>query len=196
MTTFYLIRHAMHDLVGRALAGRKPGVRLNDAGRREAQRLAERLSLCPIDFVYSSPQERTQETAGALWREVKISGGLDEIDFGAWTGRTFAELEADPEWPVWVHRRSAAHPPGGETIVQAQQRIVGEMTSLAESGDAKTFALFSHGDVIKAALAHLLEMSLDHLERIEIAPASISIVSLGGGYAQVHCTNDLAHLRP
>src|SRR5512139_2621135 len=89
MPIFLLIRHGENDFVktGR-LAGRIPGVHLNEAGRRQADRLAEKLAGSAIQAVYSSPLERALETAepiaSVLDREVIVRPDLIEMDFGEW----------------------------------------------------------------------------------------------------------------
>jgi probable phosphoglycerate mutase len=60
--------------------------------------------------------------------------------------------------------------------------------------DGGTVALVSHGDVIKAALAHFLRMSLDALESFDIAPASVSVIQAGADWAQVKLVNDTGSL--
>jgi probable phosphoglycerate mutase len=194
MTTFFLIRHAAHDLVGKALAGRQPGVFLNSAGLREAARIVEHLADARIDAIYASPRERAHETATPLAEArglpVRVSAELDDIDFGQWTGRTFKELEADARWPIWCNRRTGAQPPGGETIAQVQQRTVAELARLAALHADQSVALFTHCDVIKCALAYYLAIRLDDLERFEIAPASVSVVLVGAGWSKVWRVND------
>ena len=64
VTNFLFIRHGRHDYLGRAIAGRKAGVHLNDDGRKEAEHLPEKLSLLPIDAIYSSPMERVRRNGG------------------------------------------------------------------------------------------------------------------------------------
>ncbi len=196
-TTFLLVRHAAHDLLGKAVAGRASGLSLNAHGRHEALQLAERLSSAPIAAVYSGPLERVRETAAPLAHRLgivlRVDMGLHEIDFGAWTGRTFTELESTAEWPVWVYRRSEAEPPGGETILAVQRRIIETIERLRRAHEGETVALVSHGDVIKAALASYLGVSLDALERFDIAPASVSAVVAGDGWSKVTLLNGLAY---
>ncbi|HMO60059.1 MAG TPA: histidine phosphatase family protein, partial [Roseiflexaceae bacterium] len=66
MSTLLLIRHGANDWVHGRLAGRIPGVHLNDEGRRQAQELAARLADLPLDAIYASPLDRTVETAQAI----------------------------------------------------------------------------------------------------------------------------------
>lgn len=193
MTTFLLIRHASHDLLGKALAGRAPGLHLNAQGVREAERLASRLEGVRLHALYTSERERSRETAAPLASRQtlapQVSAGVDEIDFGEWTSREFHTLAADPEWSVWNSRRSLARIPGGETIEIAQSRMVAELRRLADRHPEQTVAVVSHCDVIKCAVASYLGMSLDHLERFEIEPSSISIIVTGGGWAKVKLIN-------
>ena len=200
MTTFLLIRHASHDLLGKAIAGRAPGLRLNDIGRRESERLAARLARANIAEIITSPRERTLDTAQPLASRLNlrpaIDPAIDEIDFGTWTGATFDSLKSDPEWHRWCRQRGSARPPNGEPFIAVQQRIVAAIERLRASPGERTIALFSHGDVIKAALAYYLRISLDHLERFDIAPASVSVLATGDGWEQVKLVNDTSEFAP
>ncbi|HEX5176802.1 MAG TPA: histidine phosphatase family protein [Chthoniobacteraceae bacterium] len=196
MTTVLLVRHASHDLLGRILAGRAPAVLLNSEGRHEAAELATRLARLPIAAVYTSPRERAHETAAPLCEQLGLTAhsteAFDEIDFGTWTGQAFTELESEEEWRVWIDERTRAVVPGGETIGAVQQRIFAELIRVAASHPGETIVVVSHGDVIKAALAKFLGLSLDNLERFDVAPASVSVVVIGDGWSQVRSINAFA----
>lgn len=182
MTTFYLIRHAVNDLVGKTIAGRMPGVSLNREGRRQAEQLAERLAEEPIQLIFSSPLERAVETAmplaKRLGKDVQISEALNEIDFGDWTNQTCEHLAGLPWWQRWNTFRSGTRIPGGEIMLDVQTRMVNEIQRLHTGYPEKTVALFSHGDPIRGALAYYLGAPLDLFQRIEIDPASVSILVL------------------
>ena len=199
MTTFLLIRHASHDLLGRALAGRTRDIGLNAQGRQEALELAERLANAAVHALYASPRLRARETAEPLAVRLGLPtqahDGIDEVDFGDWDGQSFHDLADAPGWATWVERRSTAEPPNGETIVSVQRRFLHAIAALGKAHDGRTVALVSHADPIRAALAGFLGMSLDDLERFEIAPASISVVAAGDGWAQVKRVNDTGALR-
>ena len=197
-TTVLLVRHGSNDYVGRALAGRSLGVHLNAAGRVEAGRLARRLAPLPIAAVYSSPLERAVETAAPL----AVARSLDprlveaaaEIDFGEWTGRTIAELEADPLWRRFNTERSTTRPPGGELMAEAQARMVGAVEDLRAAHPGETIALVSHADVIRAALAHYAGIPLDAIGRFEIRPASVTTLRLWDAWTLVLGVNDIGGL--
>lgn len=195
MTTFLLIRHALNDTVGRLIAGRAPGVRLNADGRAQAESLAERLAGLPLTAVYSSPLERARKTAEPLARrhglEVRISEAFNELDFGGWTGRSLFELEADEHWRRFNSFRSSTRPPGGETMLEAQARMIAGLERLrADSGDAKV-AVVGHGDPIRAAVMHYAGIPLDLFLRVEISPASVSVLELSDYGPRILSLNDM-----
>ncbi|MBV9734531.1 MAG: histidine phosphatase family protein, partial [Acidisphaera sp.] len=101
-----------------------------------------------------------------------------EVDFGDWTGDRFEALHARPEWRAFNRFRSTAPIPGGETMLAAQARAVGAVLRLRAAHPDAELAVVSHADVIKAVLAHFLAAPLDLFSRIEIAPASRSVVVL------------------
>ena len=193
-TTFLLVRHAAHDWLGRGFAGRLPGVHLNADGRREAEALARRLAGERIDAIFSSPQARAGETAAPLAAArglpVRTEPGFDEIDFGEWTGRSFDEARAAGEaWAHWVERRASASPPGGERFAEVPQRAMAALQRLVREHAGGQVLVVSHGDVIKAVVASVLGLSLDLLERFDIAPASVSVLAMGEGWARVESLN-------
>ena len=178
MTTFLLIRHASHDLLGRKLAGCMPGVHLNDLGRVEAERLADRLVALCVDSVYSSPLNRSIETARPIAAragcDIEVREGLGEFHFGSWTGRSFDDLEGSEGWNEFNARRSGGRAPGGESMAEVQHRTLAELGRIRMIHPESTVAVVSHADVLKAVVAHVLGLHLDHLERFELAPASVT----------------------
>ncbi|MBB5692570.1 histidine phosphatase family protein [Muricoccus pecuniae] len=193
-TTFLLIRHAAHDRVGSTLCGRMPGVTLGEEGRRQSAALAARLEREGIAALHTSPMERARETAAPvaarLGIEARVNEGVMEIDFGAWTGRSFASLDGDPDWARWNEERATARTPGGESMAEAQSRALAELERLRARHAGETVAVVTHGDVIKAVLAHHLGLRLNGIHRFEIAPASISAVAAWDGGGKVMGMNE------
>jgi probable phosphoglycerate mutase len=191
VTNFLFIRHAAHDYLGRAIAGRRPGVHLNELGVQQAEQLARKLSLLPIDAIFSGPLERARETAEPLARLLKlplqIAEEFTEIDFGDWTDRSFSELHDVSEWRHFNSFRSSTAPPRGELMLEVQTRVLRKLSALR--GKHSFVAIVSHGDAIRATMAHFLGQPLDLFQRIEIDPASLSIVECGGDYVRVRLLN-------
>jgi broad specificity phosphatase PhoE len=195
-TTFFLLRHAAHDRLGRVLCGRMAGVSLGEAGRSQALKLAERVSRETVTAIYSSPLERARETAAPiaarLGLEVEVAPEINEIGFGDWSGLTFDELGRDPRWTSWNAARSVTRPPGGETMLEAQGRAVRFTEHLRENHRDGAAALVSHADLLKALLAYFLGLSLDGIGRFEIGPASLSTVAVGDWGAKILTLNEVS----
>ena len=193
-TTLLLVRHAAHGLLGRVLTGRMPGVSLGEEGRRQAARLAERLSRETVAAVYSSPLERARETAEPIAARfgllVQVEERLDEIDVGDWQGRDFAALAQDPGWNAWNTASSVTRAPGGETMLEAQARAIRVIEQLRAAHPDTGVVLVSHGDVIKAALLYHLGLPIDAYQRIEVGPASLSVLVVGDWGARVLSLNE------
>jgi len=186
-TLLLLVRHGETPTTGTVLPGRAPGLHLSDRGRAQAERVAERLLGLTVDAVYSSPLERTRETAEpaatAAGLGVNENAGLIECDFGEWTGAALAELASLPEWQTVQHTPSAFRFPNGESFAQMQARMVGTLEAVCAAHAGGVVACFSHADPIKAAVAHALGTHLDLFQRIVISPGSVSAISYVEGQA-------------
>ncbi len=192
-TRILLIRHASVDSLGNWISGRWPGVHLNRTGRAEAAALAQRLADIKLAAIYSSPLERTRETAAPMARAQKLEVGIreefSEIDFGDWTGKRFAELEAIPLWRQFNIERNAVRIPGGERMPDVAERMVGGLESIEKAHPNETVAVFSHADPIRAVLCRYAGTSLDKMQTFEIDPASISTIEFGPGRARITAIN-------
>ena len=182
MTKILLIRHAATDAVGKKLSGRMPGVHLNDEGLMQAQVLAKRLEELTIDFIYSSPLERAVETATpiAISRNSEIITSTDflEINFGEWTNKSFEELKNNSIFQLFNSFRSSTPIPGGESIIEAQTRMITGLQRLTSQHQNVTIAVISHSDMIKATIAYYAGIHIDMMQRIEISPASVSVIEI------------------
>jgi broad specificity phosphatase PhoE len=201
VTTFFLIRHASCSGLGQTLWGRTPGVCLNETGKLQAQRLAERFRGMTLQAIYSSPLERALETAETIARsmklEVKKNPAFDEINFGEWTGKSFDTLSSDESWRQFNRDRSTTRIPGGESFIEVQVRVVTGLERLSSQHTNARVAVISHADVIKAAVGYFAATPIDLLQRIEISPCSVSVVAMNKDSVRLltinnHC--ELDHL--
>lgn len=188
MATLVLVRHGRTTAnASGVLAGRTPGVLLDDTGREQAARTAERLAVVPLASVVSSPMERCRQTSAAILERqpgfptAPVEDAISECDYGDWQGRPLKELAKEPLWSTVQSHPSAAVFPGGESLPAMQARAVEAVRRIdaeveAEHGPSAVWAAVSHGDLIKALLADALGMHLDLFQRIQVDPASISIV--------------------
>lgn len=184
MTYILLIRHGQNDWVTkRRLAGWIQGVHLNDVGQQQAENLSERLRELPLAAVYSSPLERCMETANVIARphnlEVFDLEELGEVRYGKWEGKRLKKLRKKRrKWYNVQHFPSRFRFPEGESFVAVQQRAVSAIEKLSERHQKELIALVSHADVIKLILSHYIGSHIDLFQRINIAPASASLLSL------------------
>ena len=181
MTTFYLVRHASCDGLGKTIWGRTQGICLNEQGQAEAQQLAARFAAVKLDALYSSPLQRARETADALARvaqlEIQQNEAFNEVDFGDWSGKSFAVLSADERWQRFNTQRSLAQIPGGESFIDVQARAVNELEKLRQQHGEARVAIVSHSDVIKAVVSYVAGAPIDFWHRLEISPCSVTIVA-------------------
>ena len=198
MTVFHLLRHGQHDLGGGVLAGRMPGVGLSERGRAEIAAVAERLAGEGIAAVYSSPLQRTRESAEILGARlglpVALRDDLIELDFGEWTGTTFDAIRNDPRWQPWRTQGSLASIPGGESMREVQRRAVEAMLAISDSHPHEAVVAVSHGDVIRSVLVFALGMPLDFFGRLEVGLGSLSTIRLDGDGIRVLAVNERPRL--
>lgn len=200
-TRILLIRHGTNDYVKNGLlAARTPGVHLNEEGRAQAEALAERLAGAKIAAVYTSPLERTQETAAplaaCLGLTPQLLDAVVESDCGEWTGQKLEDLRKLESWPqVQVHP-SGFRFPGGESFLDIQARIVAALAELSGRHQGQTIAVVSHSDPIKLAVAYFLGLSMDLFQRLDVSPASITELDFSPMQSRVVRLNDTAHVPP
>ena len=195
MSTLLLIRHGETDYnVNGKLAGRKPAVPLNDKGRQQAAAVAEALKGAPIKFIYSSPMERTLETASYLSKctglEVQIAEGINETDIGEWTGRSVKQCARTKLWTLVQNKPSELVFPGGESFMGIQARVVAELEAIAARHPDDLVACYTHADPIKLGVAHFLNMPFDSFQRLGSDNCSVSVLHFGKeGRIAVHKIN-------
>lgn len=206
MAIVLLLRHGRTQAnVDGILAGWTAGIGLDERGREQATRVAGRLSATPLVAVHSSPLQRCLETARTVLAGREEPGlhaeeDLGEARYGAWTGRSLKELAKEPLWKDVQQRPSSVIFPDGadypaESMTAMQSRAVAAVQRIdasveAEHGPGAIWVAVSHGDVLKAVLAHALATPLDEFQRIVIDPASVSVVRYTAERALVLRTND------
>jgi probable phosphoglycerate mutase len=216
--TLFLVRHAAHELQGVRMVGRREGVGLGPQREAHLAWLRERFSRERLDAVWSSPIERARATAEAIaWtlrnsdtepsrtealapgdfarREIGGDGvivdeALTELDFGDWTDLTFDQLEADPLWAGWNQSKSTLRPPGGESVLAMQARMVDAADRIRRAHAGGSVAVVSHGDPIKGLLAYHLGMPADRIDNFHVDHPSVSALEIGDWGSRVLFIND------
>jgi probable phosphoglycerate mutase len=198
MTTFLLIRHAVHLLGSETIAGRMPDVHLSPRGQEQAEHLARRLGPVPIRALYCSPYTRGARDCTTTGCAVRVAGADLRRHSGNQLRRLdrphMEELRPREQWKQWNSFRSGTRIPNGESMLEIQARMVSQMQRLQEKHPNEVVAMVSHGDVIKAAVAYCLGVPLDMFQRIEISPASVSVVGIADYGPSVLCVNNTNEL--
>lgn len=180
------MRHGLTAGTGKVLAGRTPGIPLDDRGREQAAALAARLAAVPLDAIVTSPLERCRQTAEAIAAArnghpvaVQEDERLAEVKYGDWTGRPLRSLARERLWRVVQEHPSAVRFPGeaGESMAEMQHRAVSALRDWnSRLGKDAVYLVCSHGDVLKSLLADSLGLHLDLCQRIQVDPCSLSVI--------------------
>jgi probable phosphomutase (TIGR03848 family) len=186
VTLVLVVRHGLTAATGSALAGRTPGIPLDDAGRAQAAAVAARLADVKLAAIVSSPLDRCLQTADAIAAAqkngdltVQTDERLTEVGYGDWTGKSLRKLSREPLWrTVQAHPSAVTFPgEGGEALADAQRRAVAAVRDWnARLGAKGAYLICSHGDVIKAIVADSLGLHLDLFQRIIIDPCSLTVI--------------------
>ncbi|MCG8352873.1 MAG: MSMEG_4193 family putative phosphomutase [Chloroflexales bacterium] len=203
MTLLFLIRHGTNDWVHGRLAGWTPGVHLNEEGRCQVEALHQRLGDLPIAAVYSSPLERTVETAQGIAQPrnlpVRIVENLGEVRYGEWEGAELKELYKHELWPGVQFYPSGTRFPSGETLAEVQMRAIATLDTLRAQHPKQIIAAVSHADLIRLVVAYYIGMHIDLFQRLVINPASLTALAfeqMGPRLVAFNETGSLDHLRP
>lgn len=200
MTEILLIRHAINDWVATGkLAGWTPGVHLSAVGQKQAAALGEHLASARITAIYASPLERTMETAQAIAQHyptlsIEPLEGVGEVRFGDWQGAKLKTLRRESLWQTVQLYPSRAQFPHGEAFRHAQIRAVDAIEMLVRRHPRGRVAVVSHSDIIKLIVTYYLGAPLDAFQRIEVSPASISVLYLSSDRPTLVRLNDTSFL--
>ncbi|MGH2772908.1 MAG: MSMEG_4193 family putative phosphomutase [Actinomycetota bacterium] len=179
-----LVRHAVTSLTGKKLIGWTPGMSLSPQGRKQAEDVANRLAAVPVKAIYTSPLERCAETADAIAGRHRLKPkpmeGLGEIRYGQWQGKSLKTLYRTKAWTQLRAQPADFRFPDGETVREAQTRAIGAIEQLRKKHrGSDAVVVCSHADVIRLAVAGYIGLGIDLYSRISIAPASVTVLSLG-----------------
>ncbi|GAA1009219.1 histidine phosphatase family protein [Streptomyces thermogriseus] len=187
MPTLILVRHGRSTAnTAGLLAGRTPGIALDERGAAQAAALPGRLEGLPVAEVVTSPLQRCRETVRPLLKArpeltAHVDERIGECDYGDWSGRKLAELKDEPMMEVVQAYPSAAAFPGGESLRAMQARAVEAVCEWnarveRDHGADAVYLMCSHGDIIKSLVADALGLHLDLFQRISVEPCSVTAI--------------------
>jgi len=187
-TTLVLVRHGVtaHTVEKRfsgGLSSANPG--LSDEGRDQIRAVADWLSPLAdrIDAIVSSPVRRTVESAEilaeVLGHAVLVEDGFAEMEFGAWDGMTFAEVSEQFQdgLDAWLGALDVVPGDSGESFVAVQERVLDALQRVLDAHAGRTVVVISHVTPIKTLVAHAVGAPLPAVYRMELTPASVTVLS-------------------
>lgn len=182
----------------------KQNAPLSILGTKQAQLLAKRLAGEEFDAIYTSGLRRALETAKIIAKghsetPIEVREELNERDHGILEGLTFEEVQADPQlepildsgrWRDKEFRFSE-----GESKADLERRLRPFLDKLIRRHQKGCILLVCHGGVAKVALRYLLDLDHEELSGVTLENASVSILNLEEGEAELQLLNDVTHLQ-
>ena len=196
-TRLYLIRHGeVETKYHKVFGGSRIDMKLSDEGHIQAKRMAEYLHTERIDAIYCSPMSRAQQTLAPLLEKIphhkpQLLDGLREVDFGAWTGLTWNDVQEKFGISAfdWLDQLHAAAIPEAESAMQFRLRVEPCLQQIIEAHKGQHVAIVCHGGVIRMLLSVLLDIPLTSLGRVQIEYAGVSVVNLHAHKTELQLLN-------
>ena len=183
-----LIRHTSLQTSAGICYGQSD-VDIADSFVNEAEKIKEKLVVMAFNAIYSSPLQRCVKLANALnFGEPALDNRLMELNFGDWELQAWDDIPRDI-FDTWVHDYANIAPPNGEKFSQLQQRGLSFLEDILAKHANEHIAVVSHGGMIRALLAHALNMELKGLFRFKIDYGSVTQLDFGGALPKIEFVN-------
>jgi broad specificity phosphatase PhoE len=188
-----LVRHGQTSANAGGLLQGRMDLPLDDEGRIQAMRTGAHIRQnFPHARVIASPLRRAVDTARAISDEVEIDERFIELDYGQWDGRAMSDV--DPaQWAQW-RRDPLFRPPGGESLVELEQRVTPALEQLRLEAQERDVVVVSHVSPIKCAVTWALEVDSHVTWRFHLDRASICRIAVTARGLSVLSMNEVAHL--
>jgi len=201
VTRLFFIRHAETEWnAGRIFQGHLDSS-LTARGKAQAEALAARLSSEGIQAIYSSDLGRSMRTAEPLAARLGLAinprRDLREIDCGEWTGKCYEEVHE--KWPLdhgnWRYRPHIHRMPGGESVLQVQQRGLRFLDEIYNLHFGKTICAITHNTVLLAVIIHLQGRPLSDIWHGTRQPnCALNLIEFRDGNPELALVGDATHL--
>jgi alpha-ribazole phosphatase len=183
----YLIRHTK-TATEKGFCYGQSDVALSPDFEADAQNLIKKLphfsAECPV---FSSPSSRCLQLAKKLSRSVAIDKRLLELDFGHWENCFFDDLDSDV-FRYWTDNFVDVSPPNGESFSDLCRRAASFWQEILLL-DQKQVIIVTHAGVIRALLAHVLNLPLANAFQFRIDSGSVHKLQHSQCYTYINYLN-------
>ncbi len=201
MTKIIMTRHGhVEGIKPERFRGREP-LELTARGRSEALTLAKRIAgAWHPRHIYTSPLGRCVETGAAIAKACGIAaetrGDLNDIDYGAWTFKTFEDAKAHhPDlFAAWFATPHLVRFPDGESLQDLTARVADALRMVLDRHRDETIVLVGHDSVNRTLLLQLLDLPLSAYWRIAQEPCCLNEIDIAGAAVCIRRINETAHL--
>ncbi len=180
MTTIFLVRHGQYSSPTPVIPFRMPGFHLSDEGKKQAQNLANSLKNKAITALFTSPMERTQETAAILGATIGLEPHVDDRLLEVRSplqGMTKVAIEAIHVWDWSIYDSAWYQEHQGESLAEISHRIEAVCEEKRHEYEGQSIVIVTHGDVVMLGVAHYMGLPIT-AKRLNTLP----YVSMAGGY--------------
>jgi phosphoserine phosphatase len=201
MTKIILTRHGhVEGIKPERFRGREP-LQLTKRGVAEAAALAQRIAVhWRPSHIYTSPMGRSIATAAAIARATGVAAktcdDLNDIDYGAWQFKTFADAKAQEpaQFAEWFATPQLVRFPNGESLQDLAARTANALRMVLARHRDETVVLVGHDSVNRVLLLELLELPLSAYWRLAQEPCCLNEINVNEARVRVHSINETQHL--
>jgi broad specificity phosphatase PhoE len=201
MTRIFVIRHGETEGNQKKIYRGRWDLPLNENGLAQVAKAGQALQDIFFDAIYTSPLERTRQTAAAVAKYQKVEPQVDDclidIDYGQWTKVADSEIaRQQPDlYRLWKESPEKVVFPGGEGLAAARQRIATGLVRLAEAHPDQVIALCAHRVSVKMILMVALGLPDAAFWQVQIDTASISALAYAAAKFSLVFSNETCHLK-
>jgi alpha-ribazole phosphatase len=187
-----LVRHTSLDIAHSICYG-QADVAVSAKFKQECLALQGKLAPFKFDAIYASPLQRCHQLAKALCvdeslgfsaNDIQLDPRLKELHFGDWEMQDWDSIPRDI-FDIWANDYANLAPPNGETFSQLHARSKSFVGDLSLHSQDKNILIVTHGGIIRALIAEVLQMPLKRLFRLNIDHASVTQLEFKGEVPKV-----------
>ena len=201
MTKIILVRHGHVEGIHPPRFRGREDLPLTERGKAEALAVARRISeRWQPACVYTSPLSRCVFTGAAIASACKIQSQsieeLNDIDYGSWKMKTFAEMQATQGelYASWFATPHLVRFPGGDSLQELASRAADALRIALERHSDQTVVMVAHDSINRALLVQLADLPLSSYWRLVQEPCCINEIDIAANRILIRSINDTSHL--